>query len=1184
MIDADALLADTKKQVVSLIDDLREVSAAEPEAAAHVAAEYQRAHAAGRTAFGQAEWAEGLYAQVAVAWVLGCVFVRFCEDNDLIDDPLLGGPGIRGQIALDHRAAHLQANPSHDDRHWLREVFGRLRALPATGDIFGAHNPVWADGLLPSADGARKLREQLTRVDPETGELRHDFTDPTWDTRFLGDLYQDLSEHAKKTYALLQTPVFVEEFILDRTLDPAIATFGLADTTIIDPTCGSGHFLLGAFARLFGRWRDMEPATNPRELARRSLDAVGGIDLNPFAASIARFRLLLAALRAGGDRHLGNAPAYEIHVAVGDSLLHGDPPGHLPGMHAPGEEEALVAAHGYESEDVAEVRALLARHWSAVVGNPPYITVKDPALNAAYRSRFETCSGKYSLGVPFTERFWQLARNNSHPERAGFVGMITANSFMKREMGRQLIQKWVPVNDVTHVVDTSGAYIPGHGTPTVILFGRNRPPVNETLRAVMGIQGEPARPVVAEKGLVWTSIVSLIDEPGSQSEFVSVVDLERSRLEKHPWSIGGGGASELKEYLDSFVTVRLGSVVESIGPPAVPGTDDALLADEAALKRNGVEYWKPVVSGDAVRDFSVMGALAGVFLYDSEIVPLGIESVPPAEMRWLWRNRAVLSSYMMFGKDKRERGLGWYEWGYLIPDRLRSPLAITYAEITTHNHFVLDRGGKVFNRTAPVIKLQPAATEDQYLELLGVLNSSVACFWVRQSCHDKGNGGYGGGIASEEWERFFVRDATKLKQFPLPASLPLSTSRRLERLANDWMASSPSAICRDGVPTAVRLAEAKDRATGARTAMIATQERLDWECYRLYGLVDEDVTGELEEPPLELGQRAFEIVLARKIAAGEEVSSWFERHRSIAITDLPADWTPEYRKLVEQRIELIDSNPRIGLMERPENKRRWASKPWEEQVQIALKSWLLHRLETPQYWPQPAGLTTIARLTAEARADEDFVAVSKLYTHRDDADLAALVSELVRGESVPHLAAMRYSDTGLRKHAEWLNTWEQQRREDHGEDVGTIPVPPKYGKSDFASSAWEHRGKLDVPKERFISYPGAEREADSSAVTGWAGWNHLDRARALAAWYLQARRDGRDVAHLTPLLAGLAELVPWLKQWYDEPSADPALDRPGTQIAALVETELRSLSLTAEDLAAWRPEKKKAVRKRKAPQ
>lgn len=268
MIDAASVLADTRKTVSFLIDDLRQGASSDSTAAALVAGEYQRAHAAGRTAFGQAEWAEGLYAQVAVAWTLGCVFVRFCEDNDLIGEPLLGGPGVRSQLALDQRAAYLHASPADDDRHWLRDVFTRLRALPATGDIFGAHNPVWLDGLLPSADGARRLREDLTRIDPDTGQLRHDFTDPAWDTRFLGDLYQDLSEHAKKTYALLQTPVFVEDFILDRTLDPAIATFGLADTTIIDPTCGSGHFLLGAFDRLFARWVDAEPAANRRALAQ----------------------------------------------------------------------------------------------------------------------------------------------------------------------------------------------------------------------------------------------------------------------------------------------------------------------------------------------------------------------------------------------------------------------------------------------------------------------------------------------------------------------------------------------------------------------------------------------------------------------------------------------------------------------------------------------------------------------------------------------------------------------------------------------------------------------------------------------------------------------------------------------------------------------------------------------------
>ena len=84
------------------------------------------------------------------------------------------------------------------------------------------HNPVWAYGI--SGDAAKELIAFWRQVVPETGELVHDFTDATWNTRFLGDLYQDLSEDARKRYALLQTPEFVEEFILDRTLEPAIAS------------------------------------------------------------------------------------------------------------------------------------------------------------------------------------------------------------------------------------------------------------------------------------------------------------------------------------------------------------------------------------------------------------------------------------------------------------------------------------------------------------------------------------------------------------------------------------------------------------------------------------------------------------------------------------------------------------------------------------------------------------------------------------------------------------------------------------------------------------------------------------------------------------------------------------------------------------------------------------------------
>jgi uncharacterized protein DUF7008 len=42
------------------------------------------------------------------------------------------------------------------------------------------------------------------------------------------------------------------------------------------------------------------------------------------------------------------------------------------------------------------------------------------------------------------------------------------------------------------------------------------------------------------------------------------------------------------------------------------------------------------------------------------------------------------------------------------------------------------------------------------------------------------------------------------------------------------------------------------------------------------------------------------------------------------------------------------------------------------------------------------------------------------------------------------------------------------------------------------SSYWRHRGKLDVPKERFVSYPGAGRDGDPSLLIGWAGWDHRE--------------------------------------------------------------------------------------------
>ena len=180
--------------------------------------------------------------------------------------------------------------------------------------------------------------------------------------------------------------------------------------------------------------------------------------------------------------------------------------------------------------------------------------------------------------------------------------------------------------------------------------------------------------------------------------------------------------------------------------------------------------------------------------------------------------------------------------------------------------------------------------------------------------------------------------------------------------------------------------------------------------------------------------------------------------------------------------------------------------------------------------------------------------VAALYRGRPDFDVAALVAELVEAESVPFLPVLRYKPSGLRKREVWERTWDLQRQEDAGEDVGDIPVPPKYASADFLKTDyWRLRGKLDVPKERWISYPHCQTESDPSLVVGWAGWDHLQQATALVAYYDARKREGWDAKRLTPLLAGLDQLLPWIHQWH--PEIDPEFgETAGQSYQTLLET------------------------------
>jgi hypothetical protein len=714
MIDAKVLLTDLTRLLKRLEDDLREralsPSSEVPELRGQLQTEWQAARDAERMAETFESWAEQVITQAGVHWLLSCVFLRFIEDNGLVDRPWISGTPQSGRLALarDTHDAYFRAHPHQNDRDYLIASFREAGALPGLHTFFDeAHNPVFRLGI--SGDAAMAVMQFWQEVGADSGLLVRDFTDPAWNSRFLGDLYQDLSEATRKRYALLQTPEFVEEFILDRTLTPAIQEFGYRKARLIDPTCGSGHFLLGAFHRLVEEWARNEPGRNPTDVAQKALDAVAGVDLNPFAVAIARFRLLLAALKVSQVQRLANAPDFRINVAIGDSLLHGTRFGGSESRElfdAAASHADTGLAHAYASEDLADVQRILGVQYHAVVGNPPYIVVKDAALNAAYRRKYASCHMKYSLGAPFTQRFFELtvqpanANVGSNGHGAGYIGLITANSFMKREFGSKLIEQVLPRLDLTHVVDTSGAYIPGHGTPTVILFGRHRAPVGDAVRTVMGIKGEPITPDDPARGLVWSAIVGQIDRAGSESEFVSVGDTPRATIGKHPWSIGGGGAAGLIEVIESQPET-LGNVAAEIGITAVTGADEVyLLADKAHARRLGIEHFRPFVTGTAVRDWCTESS-PSVWLYDERFDLLQLETLPRTA-RYLWPMASILSKRKRFGTPMLERGLTWYEYQELYVGKLRTPLSITFAFVATHNHFVLDRGGKVFNRHAQV--------------------------------------------------------------------------------------------------------------------------------------------------------------------------------------------------------------------------------------------------------------------------------------------------------------------------------------------------------------------------------------------------------------------------------------------------------------------------------------------------
>jgi hypothetical protein len=239
-------------------------------------------------------------------------------------------------------------------------------------------------------------------------------------------------------------------------------------------------------------------------------------------------------------------------------------------------------------------------------------------------------------------------------------------------------------------------------------------------------------------------------------------------------------------------------------------------------------------------------------------------------------------------------------------------------------------------------------------------------------------------------------------------------------------------------------------------------------------------------------------------AAGEATNYWFEAMAVSPSLKIPKHYSVSTQARIGRRISLIEADSTLSMLEAPEYKRKWEPSTWEHDVQAALFSWIAGRVEIVV--SQRGKVLSLSHLIAAVQDDTHLLAAASLYQERPDVDLNVLLTDIVSVESTPNHRFHIYTKSGLIKRTAWEETWNLQRREDAGEAIDSIPVPPEYSQGSRGKSTdflkpdyWRLRGKLDVPKERFIAFTEIPGRSGAETLYGWAGWTALERLKAILA-------------------------------------------------------------------------------------
>ena len=248
----------------------------------------------------------------------------------------------------------------------------------------------------------------------------------------IDDALAKLSQAGLESRGAVFTRREVVEFILD--LVGYTINRPLWNSSLLEPSCGNGDFVLPAVERLMTSWTRMEHPIPARRLAR----CIRAIELHQVTFEETRARVS-HALCSAGISEVDAAALTECWLVHGDFLL----TDHLPPT------------------------------YEFVVGNPPYVRQEliPDALVSEYRARYETVFDRADLYVPFIERSVKLLS----PE--GKLGIICADRWMKNRYGgplRHLLTEQFQLHIYVDMVGTPAFHSDVIAYPGIFVIGREK--------------------------------------------------------------------------------------------------------------------------------------------------------------------------------------------------------------------------------------------------------------------------------------------------------------------------------------------------------------------------------------------------------------------------------------------------------------------------------------------------------------------------------------------------------------------------------------------------------------------------------------------------------------------------------------------------------------------------------------